>query len=201
MDQFTKEVCNQRTDAWGGSISKRSRFAVEVVQAIVDAVGADRTAIRLSPFNYVQDVHGVNIFDPRPQFSDLVSSLRPLKLAYLHLIESRVDEDTIDFLTDIWGKTSPILVAGAMAKFSLLKGNDPKRAKERESKYPGNDIVTAYGRYFITNPDLPFRVERRLELTDYDAYRSSFYTAESRDGYTDLAFSKEFEREILNDTV
>lgn len=201
VDQFTKENCNIRTDAWGGSISKRSHFAVEIVQAIANAVGADPTAIRLSPFNAIHDEDGVRLFDPLPQFSDRFSSLLTLKLGYLHLVESIEEGETIGGLTEIWGKNSPILVAGGSAKYSLVKENDPEKAREREAKYPGNNIVVVYWRYFITNPDLPFRMEKGLELTDYAPFTPSFYTPEARAGHTDYAFSKEFEEEISDRSV
>jgi NADPH2 dehydrogenase len=171
------------------------------VQAVTNAVGADWTAIRLSPFNTIHDADGVRLFDPLPRFSDIVSSLLPLKLAYLHLVESLEEGKTINGLMEIWGKNSPILVAGGLVKYSLVKENDPEKAREREAKYPGNDIVVVYGSYFIANPDLPFRMEKGRELTDYVPFNPSFYTPESKAGYTDYAFSKEFERETSNRSV
>jgi NADPH2 dehydrogenase len=85
VDQFTQDTCNKRTDSWGGSIENRARFGIEVTKAVVDAIGADRTAIRLSPWN---DFQGMKMDDPRPTFSYLVSALKELKLAFLHLVES-----------------------------------------------------------------------------------------------------------------
>lgn len=90
VDQFLQDTCNKRTDGWGGSIEKRARFAVEVTKAVVDAVGADRTAIRLSPFS---DYLGMLMEDPVPQFEYLIEQLKPVGLAYLHLIEARVGND------------------------------------------------------------------------------------------------------------
>lgn len=83
IDQFTQDTCNKRTDAWGGSVEKRARFGMEVVEAVVEAIGADRTGIRLSPYSESQ---GMKMEDPKPGFSYLVEELKKLKSAYLHLV-------------------------------------------------------------------------------------------------------------------
>lgn len=87
IDQFTQDTSNKRTDKWGGSIENRARFAIEVARAVVSAVGADRTGIRLSPWARFQ---GMGMPDPIPQFSYLIHQLRQLDLAFLHLVEPRV---------------------------------------------------------------------------------------------------------------
>jgi len=186
VDQFLQDTCNKRTDSWGGSIENRSRFGVELTKAVVEAVGADRTAIRLSPFS---DFQGMHMKEPIPQFSDFVSKLKALKLAYLHLVESRVsgnaDVETTEKITplaEIWGKTSPLLVAG---------GFTAESAKAAVDEFPGVDVVVVFGRHFIPNPDLPFRIKEGLPLTKYD--RNTFYNAKEERGYIDWPFSKEFE--------
>jgi 2,4-dienoyl-CoA reductase-like NADH-dependent reductase (Old Yellow Enzyme family) len=136
--------------------------------------------------------------DPKPQFSYLVSALKELKLSYIHLIESRFDgEEKIDFLVDIWGKTSPLLIAGSLTRDAngvMLGGSHPNNAKTIVEKYPNSEVVPVFGRYFIANPDLPFRIEKGLPLREYD--RKTFYTPMSREGYTDLPFSEEFQNAI-----
>lgn len=195
VDQFTQDNSNQRADSWGGSVENRARFAIEVSKAVVNVVGADRTAIRLSPWNPFQ---GMKMKDPRPQFTYLVSALKELKLSYIHLVESRFDdEEKLNFLTDIWGKTSPVLVAGSLTRGVdglAIQGSHPSNAKAVLEKYPNNDVVAVFGRYFIANPDLPFRLEKGLALREYD--RSTFYKVMSRDGYTDFPFSEEFQAAI-----
>ena len=187
MDQFTQDVVNKRTDAWGGSVEKRSRFALEVTKAVVEAVGSERVGIRLSPFSTFQ---GMKVADPVTQFGHLVKELKELKLAYLHLVESRVSgnadyeaTEKVDPFMKIWGKTSPVLLAGG------FRPDSAKRAVEEE--YTGQDVMIAFGRDFLANPDLPFRIEKGLELTKHD--RSTFYNAKSPDGYIDYPFSKEWE--------
>ena len=186
IDQFTQDTANTREDAWGGSVEKRSRFALEVAKAVVDAVGADKTAIRLSPFSTFQSM---KMAKPYEQFGYLVKKLREMKLAYLHLVESRIAgsadveaTEQVDPLIEIWDNVSPVLLAGG---FDAESG---KRALEERSKY---NIVIVFGRYFIANPDLPFRVQKGIPFNKYD--RNTFYKPKSPEGYVDYPFSKEFE--------
>lgn len=187
VDQFTQDTCNKRTDKWGGSIENRARFALEVSKAVTEAVGADKTGIRLSPYSSFQ---GMKMDDPIPQFSYLTKELKKLNLAYLHVVESRISgnatvetTDKIDFLVDIWANQSPVFVAGGFT------AETAKRAIEEE--YKDKDIAVVFGRYFISNPDLPYKVKNGIEFTPYD--RNTFYKAGSKDGYTDYPFSKDFD--------
>lgn len=102
IDQFLQDISNKRTDGWGGSIEKRARFGIEVAKAVVGAVGAERTGIRLSPYSEFQ---GMKMEDPVPQFSYFVQELKKLNLAYLHVVESRISgsadveaTEKVDFL-------------------------------------------------------------------------------------------------------
>lgn len=187
LDQFTQDTSNKRTDAWGGSVEKRSKFGLEVAKAVVEAVGSEKVGIRLSPFSTFQ---GMKMADPVKQFSYLVEGLKELKLGYLHLVESRISgnadveaTEKVEPLMKIWGKTSPVLLAGG------FQPDSAKRAVEKE--YTGQDVMIVFGRHFIANPDLPFRIEKGIELTKYN--RNTFYNAGSPEGYIDYPFSKEFE--------
>lgn len=187
IDQFLQDVSNVRTDAWGGSIEKRARFGIEVAKAVVEAVGAERTGIRMSPFSEFQ---GMKMADPKLQFSYFVGELKKLKLAYIHVVESRIAgnadvEQTgkVDFLVDLWDNQSPVLIAGG------FKPASAKRAVDEE--YKNRDIAIVFGRYFISNPDLVFRLKEGIDFTPYD--REKFYNKKQEDGYTTWTFSKEFE--------
>lgn len=190
IDQFTQDNCNKRTDDWGGSVEKRARFGLEVAKACVEAVGADKVGMRLSPFSSFQ---GMKMEDPHPTFTYLAQGLKELKLAYLHVVESRVNgnadieaTDKINFLVDVWGKTSPIFMAGG------FKPDSAKRAVDEE--YTDEDVAIVFGRYFISNPDLPHRIQENIPLTPYN--RDTFYKAKSTEGYIDYPFSKEFEAKL-----
>ncbi|KAF4954309.1 hypothetical protein F66182_18405 [Fusarium sp. NRRL 66182] len=71
LDQFIQDTSNQRDDAYGGSIENRSRLLDEVINAVVDAIGAERVGLRLSPFSTFQ---GMRMEDPIPQFSDVITN-------------------------------------------------------------------------------------------------------------------------------
>ncbi|KIY67817.1 FMN-linked oxidoreductase [Cylindrobasidium torrendii FP15055 ss-10] len=184
IDQFLQDVSNKRTDEYGGSIENRTRFALEVVDAVVEAVGADRTGLRISPWNGFQDMR---MEDPKPTFAHLVSQIkeRHPDFAYIHVVEPRVDgveiRDAIptdwnnDFLRDIWSPR-PFISAG---------GFEASSAKELADT-TGN--LVAFGRKFIANPDLPRRLKEGIPLTKAD--RATFYVGgdDSR-GYTDYPFA------------
>ncbi|KAF7591663.1 hypothetical protein BBP40_001239 [Aspergillus hancockii] len=186
IDQFIQDVSNKRTDAWGGSVEKRSKFALEVVRAVTEAIGADRTGIRLSPWSTFQ---GMRMTDPIPQFSYLAKELGKFKLAFLHAVESLTadftgisQEDKLNFLIESYGKASPILIAGGYTSDSAKNVVD--------SKYKDHDIVIAFGRPFTSNPDLPFRIKNNVALRPYE--REGFFTPKSPERYIDFDFSDEF---------
>lgn len=187
IDQFLQDVSNQRTDGYGGSIEARSRFGLEVVDAVANAVGEKRTAIRLSPWSPFQSMA---MEDPIPQFSHFVSTLKRKhpNLAYLHVVEPRIDGNTDrpitahesnDFIRAIW-KPLPLIVAGGYTRETALKA-----AEE-------NGELVAFGRLYISNPDLPLRLKEDIPLTPYN--RKTFYIPGDQDGaevgYIDYPFAK-----------
>ncbi|ODM16488.1 hypothetical protein SI65_07995 [Aspergillus cristatus] len=186
LDQFLQDTCNCRNDEYGGSVESRARFAIEVASSISNAIGPEKLGYRISPWSSFQ---GMRMSHPVPQFSYLVEKLRDLKLGYLHVIESRVTNNVdiektegIEFVLDIWGKCSPVLVAG---------GYTPENAKHAVDKdYVNNEVAVVFGRHFLANPDLPFRIQHGIPLTKYD--RTSFYTPKTATGYTDYPFSFDF---------
>jgi 2,4-dienoyl-CoA reductase-like NADH-dependent reductase (Old Yellow Enzyme family) len=89
---------------------------------------------------------------------------------------------SIDFLLNIWDNVTPVLIAG---------GNTPDNVFEAaDKKYGRFDVVFVFGRYFVSNPDLPYRLKNGVELNKYD--RNTFYTPESPNGYVDYPFSEGF---------
>ncbi|KAJ6137900.1 Aldolase-type TIM barrel [Penicillium samsonianum] len=190
IDQFTQDTCNKRTDAWGGSVEGRARFAVEVSRAVVEAVGADRTGIRFSPWSTFQ---GMRMEDPKPQFEYLATQTAKLGLAYAHLVESSIagnadvePTDQLDFFLEVYGKASPVIVAGGYKADSAVQAADVK--------YADYDAIIGIGRPFISNPDLPFRVQNGIPFVPYD--RATFYVPKDPKGYSDYAFSAEFQKTI-----
>ncbi|KAH8894748.1 FMN-linked oxidoreductase [Thozetella sp. PMI_491] len=187
LDQFIQDVSNQRTDEYGGSIEGRSRLVKEVIEALVEAIGADRVGLRLSPWSTFQ---GMRMADPIPQHVDVIKIARQANLAYLHLVESRIagandynkygDSDRLDFAYELWDR--PLLIAG---------GYTPEEAARLVNvERPEKDIVVMIGRYFISNPDLVYRIKQGIKLSAYN--RETFYTKQSSLGYLDYPFSKEY---------
>ncbi|KAJ2918835.1 hypothetical protein MD484_g1623, partial [Candolleomyces efflorescens] len=193
IDQFLQDVSNTRTDDYGGSIENRSRFGLRVVDAVVKAVGEERTAIRISPWGRYQDM---KMKDPVPQFTHFVSALardHP-NLAYLHVVEApsveeRIDtqgladvpEESNDFLRQIWAPR-PFISCGLYTRDSAIEGAEKK-----------GDII-AFGHHFTSNPDLPFRLEHDIPLEPFD--EGTFYVPSiipgTEKGYIDFPFSTKF---------
>lgn len=178
LEQFLQSRSNQRTDEYGGSIENRCRLVIEVVRAVAGACGANRVGIRLSPFGIANDSGEA---DPLPLYSYLVKELDKIGLAYLHVIEPRasgagqreVDHQNVpsacDLFRPLWH--SALITAGN------FKGDEAEATVAR-----GAADLIAFGRYFISNPDLPERLRRGAELTPYN--RATFYGG-GREGYTD----------------
>ncbi|KAB2576501.1 NADPH dehydrogenase 1 [Lasiodiplodia theobromae] len=198
IDQFTQDVSNKRTDAWGGSVEKRARFALEVTKAVVAAVGADKVGIRLSPYSNFQ---GMRMAEGHiePQFTYLIGELRKHQLSYLHLVEPRVagviDRDPKDenlfWALETWGNEKPVLIAG---------GFTTDLAKQAvEQKYKDYDVAVVFGRRYISNPDLVYRVKKGIEFAAYD--RFTFYINQKagdkcEPGYIDYPYSDEYIKEF-----
>ncbi|THV01995.1 NADH:flavin oxidoreductase/NADH oxidase [Dendrothele bispora CBS 962.96] len=185
IEQFLQDVTNNRTDEYGGSVENRTRFALEVVDAMSQAIGAEKTALRLSPWNTIFDM---GMEDPIPTYSFLVERLRVLfpDLAYLSVTEPRMigehvekelnNGESNDFIHKIWSPR-PIVLAGAYTRQTAI---------EKTESESNENILIAFGRHFIANPDLPVRLEKNLALNAYD--RSTFYLPGPK-GYTDYPFA------------
>ena len=184
LEQFLQSRTNLRTDRYGGSIENRARLLLEVTRAAIEVWGADRVGVRLSPYGIASDSGEA---DPMPLYTHVVDALNPLGLAYLHFIEPRssgagraeVDHQNVPaamvLFRPIW---NGILIAaggfaGATAEAAIAAGHA--------------DAV-AFGRIFISNPDLPRRLQRGFPLTPYN--RKTFYGGEEA-GYTDYPIHDE----------
>ncbi|KAM5350756.1 hypothetical protein ACJ41O_007261 [Fusarium nematophilum] len=193
LDQFLSSSVNQRTDQWGSSIENRARLLLQVVRAVVDAVGAERVALRLSPYASFQ---GVEKSDAVELYTYIIDELKKMKanFAYLSLVEARGDPQiifqgkelgepkTLDFILESWDNLSPVLVAG---------GYTPENAGwALEEHYKKWDVIVGFGRLFLANPDLVFRIRNGLELNKPN--RNTFYINKSEVGYNDYEFSPEF---------
>lgn len=196
IDQFWQDVSNTRCDGWGGSVEKRARFGLEVTKAVIEACGGDakKVGMRLSPWGKFQ---GMGMVDPVEQFEYVVGELAKLDLAYLHLIESRESGSAADGVyfdrgteelkrfIEVWGEERPVILAGGMT---------PDKAKWVVNEVAtGPNVAIGFGRYFISTPDLVYRIKNGIELNKWD--RPTFY-APGPEGYIDYEFSKEWLEEF-----
>lgn len=193
LDQFLHDNVNTRTDEYGGSIEKRSRIIIEVLEAVTAEIGADRVGIRLSPYNYFQDtrdsnpnVHWLALFS---QIAGLPEESRP---AYVHMVEPRFDEvmdeaSKIDSLASDKPSLDVFRPTLKKAGVSLLAAGNFNAENAGVKLATGGADAIVFGRYFISNPDLPRRLKEGLPLTPYD--RTTFYGADpAQKGYTDYPF-------------
>ena len=172
IDQFLRTTSNLRTDEYGGSRENRLRFLQEVVNAVVDEIGAERTAIRLAPF---LTARGMACPDILPTMLDAAKFLQAKGIAYLHLVEADWDDAPVfteEFRQQIRARfTGPIIVAG---NYDITRAN---RVLEQ-----GYADLVAFGRPFVANPDLPRRLAEGLPLADFDG--ASLYGGTAT-GYVD----------------
>lgn len=173
LEQFIRPTSNQRTDAYGGSLENRARFVLEVVDAVVKAVGKDKVGIRLSPFGVFNDM------PVYPELADeyayLAEQLNARGLVYIHL----VDHSPMG---------APAVPASIKAMFRktfkgaliLSGGYDAVRADKDIAD--GRCDLVAFGRPFLANPDFIARSKAGAAMNAPDM--DSFYTADAK-GYTD----------------
>lgn len=173
IDQFLNTASNQRTDQWGGSVANRIRFAVEVAKAAVAAIGAERIGMRLSPYGAFNDM--VADAETDALYQALIVELSKLGLAYIHI----VDHSSMG-APEVSATLKAKLRETFTGAYIMSGGYDAARAQADLDAQRG-DLV-AFGRPFISNPDLVAKLQRGEELTAPDF--STFYTPGEK-GYTD----------------
>ena len=178
IDQFLKDGANQRDDRYGGSIENRARPMLEVTTAVVAAIGADRTGIRLSPSN---GANGTTDSDPASIFLYAAAALKPFGLAYLHLIEG--EEGTPMSIKD----GAPQLAAQIREAFGgpvMLNGGLTRELAEKAIAEGRADLVSL-GVPALANPDIVARWKQNAPLNTPDP--ATFYGGGAK-GYTDYPF-------------
>jgi N-ethylmaleimide reductase len=178
IDQFLQNNSNHRTDHYGGSIENRARLLLDIVEALTSVWGEGRVAVRIGPGG---KWNGMNDSDPNALFTYVAEQLNRFHLAYLHIIEPRVKGNVVV------NEGQPPIAAEQLRR--IFKGTivaaggfEPETAETVVAS--GNADAVAFGRHFVSNPDLPLRIQNGIALTPYD--RDTFYTFDAR-GYTDYA--------------
>ena len=183
LDQFLLDGANDRTDAYGGPLEHRARFLFEVVDAVTSVWGAGRVAVRLSPSG---SYGTVSDSDPHRTFGYVAQRLNDYGLAYLHVIEPRIrgNEENADASEhDVSAKDLRRVFRG-----TIIAAGGFTRDNAEQILVDGNADLVAFGRMFISNPDLPERLRLGAPLTHYD--RTTFYGGDAR-GYTDYPFHRD----------
>ncbi|WP_437674102.1 alkene reductase [Sorangium sp. So ce131] len=172
IDQFLRDGANRRTDAYGGSVQNRSRFLLEVVEAVTGVFGADRVGLRVSPTSPYNDMSDSN---PVELFGHVAAEVSARKLVYLHVVEPLAAG-----AQGAAARVTPALrerFRGAL----IANGGYTLEAAEQALRAGAADLVS-FGAPFLANPDLPERLARRAPLNPPDV--ATFYSEGPR-GYTD----------------
>ena len=166
IDQFLRDGSNERTDRYGGSLENRTRFLVEIVEAVSSVLGPERVGVRLSPLSSSQGIHDSA---PETTFQHAAASLRPFGLAYLHVIETRGKSFDWRALRSAFG--GPYVANGGYDRDSAAA-----------AIIAGDTDLVSFGAPFIANPDLVERFRSGTQLNTGD--RATYYSGGAR-GYTD----------------
>jgi len=173
LEQFIKDGANQRTDAYGGSVENRARLLLDVTAAVAQEIGADRTGVRISPVSPANAISTVS--DPQPQYDYIVDQLSALGIVYLHVVEGATGgpRDVAPFDFDS-------LRRRFTGTYLANNGYDLQLANTQLAA--GKADLIAFGRAFISNPDL---VERLKAGAPLNALNPATLYGGGAEGYTD----------------
>ena len=174
LEQFLSPVSNTRTDKYGGSIENRCRFVLDVAAAIVEAIGKEKTGIRLSPYGVASDMPHYPEIDET--YTYLAEELNKLGLVYLHLVDHSA-MGAPEVPSEIKG-----IIRTRFKNSLILSGGYDKERAEADIKSGRADLI-AFGRPFINNPDLVARLKNDWPLSQ-TLTMDLFYTPGEK-GYTD----------------
>lgn len=173
LDQFLRDGTNKRSDEWGGSVKNRARLMLSVVEAVTAEIGSEKVAIRISPYG---TFNGMSDSDLKSTFGYVVQELNKYNLAYLHIIECMSEGDVPNY------SKAPLSYFRSLYKGTLMTNSGYTLEKANAVLAEGQADMVAFGKYFISNPDLVARLKNGLALTPYDP--NTFYGGTEK-GYTD----------------
>ena len=173
MFKISESASNQRSDVYGGSLQNFCRFPLEVARKVADAIGADKTGMRFSPYGEFNDM--IVFDDVDATFAYLAGELGKMQIAYIHIIDQsfmgapKLPESALASIRAAFGGTL------------IFNGGLDKEKGEILLSHGQADLI-AFGRAFLANPDLVHRLQHDLVLNDPD--EETFYTPGEK-GYTD----------------
>ncbi|KAL2349462.1 hypothetical protein Fmac_003462 [Flemingia macrophylla] len=178
LEQFMKDKVNDRTDEYGGSLENRCRFALEVVEAVVDEIGAGRVGIRLSPFGEYYECQDSN---PEQLGLYMVKALHKYGLLFCHMVEPRMETGGENFEC-----TESLLPMRKAFNGTFITAGGYERDNGNDAIAENRADLVAYGRLFLANPDLPKRFALHAPLNNYNI--ETFCIPDPVLGYTDYPF-------------
>ncbi|WP_224553775.1 alkene reductase [Pectobacterium versatile] len=172
LEQFLKDGANQRTDEYGGSVENRARLLLEVTAAVIDEIGAERTGVRISP---VSPANAISCSDPQPQYDYLAEQLDTLGIVYLHVVEGATGGPR---------DVSPFDYGSLRRRFknTYIGNNGYSLTLASTQLSEGKADLFAFGRPFISNPDLVERLKTGAPLI---ALNPETLYGGGAEGYTD----------------
>jgi N-ethylmaleimide reductase len=179
LEEFLSPISNVRTDKYCGSIENRCRFVIEVATAVAEAIGKDKTGIRLSPYGVGGDMPNYDEIDATYDY--LSKELNKLDIAYIHLVDHSA----------MGAPTVPIEIKKLIRhnfKNSIIGCGGYEKESAEADLDSGLFNLIGFGRPFINNPDLVLRLEFNHELGQ-SLQSDLFYSADEK-GYTDYSVFK-----------
>jgi len=174
LEQFLSPISNIRTDSYGGSVENRARFVLEVTAAVAEAIGKEKTGIRLSPYGIASDMPHYPEIDAT--YTYLAEQLKNIGIAYIHIVDHSA----------LGGPEVPLKIKQIIRdkfKGTIILAGGYNAEKAEADIQSGLGDLAAFGRPFINNPDLVARYENNQPLST-DLHVEQFYTADEK-GYTD----------------
>lgn len=187
LDQFLRDGTNKRTDEYGGSFERRGRLLFEVLAAVSEVFDPQRVGVRLSPLGTFNDMRDS---DPVGMFTHVLRELAKKPIAYVHLIEARADEGSPEGCVGL--DSGPAPTAALFRPFFpgvLIDAGGFTRESALQAITDGTVDAVAFGKLFISNPDLPLRLKLKRTLNSYD--HATFYGG-GAEGYTDYPTLQDF---------
>ena len=173
IDQFLRDSANKRTDEYGGSFENRSRFLMEVIEAVTEVMGSERVGLRLSPLN---SFNSMKDSDPIAWTAYLARELNHFNLAYLHLMRA-------DFFGLQQADVVPVAREAYTGHLMVNMGYSAEEASQVISDLQADSV--AFGTSILANPDFVERIKQGAELNTPN--QDTFYT-QGAEGYTDYPF-------------
>lgn len=183
IDQFLKDEINDRTDEYGGSLENRCRFLMQILDAVIEAIGVERIGVKISPTMYTQDSHDT---DPLALGLAVVERLNKrqqelgLKLCYVQIQAGTLAHGISHQEAELLRK-----LRKAYQGTFMISGGFDREVGNMAIAEDDADLI-AYARWFLSNPDLVHRFEINATLNAYDA--ATFYTHDPVTGYIDYPF-------------